>query len=72
MSPAILHVLAILIAVVAYVVLTVTGHDGNPVFVFIGGQGAGALVQLATNVKTDSGSQTDAVKVAAPRSTIGN
>lgn len=49
MTTTLVHLLTIAIAIGAYVALTVTGHDGNPVFVFIGGQGVGALIQKGTS-----------------------
>jgi len=48
MNSAVIHLLVLAIAIAAYVVLTITGNDGNPVFVFIAGQAVGAGVQKAT------------------------
>jgi hypothetical protein len=64
------HVVVLALAIAAYVVLTVTGHDGNPVFVFIGGQAVGAAVQAksVTNTPPSNG----AVVQAPSRTTIGN
>ena len=49
MSSGFAHIIVIALAIAAYVVLTVTGHDGNPVFVFVGGQAIGAGIQAVTN-----------------------
>lgn len=46
MAP-LIHLGLVVAALAAYVALTVTGNDGTPVFVFIGGQLAGAAVQAA-------------------------
>lgn len=62
------HLAALAIALAAYVVLTVTGHDGNPVFVFMGGQGAGLITQLVTESR--SSNNTPSVTPAPNRSTI--
>lgn len=42
------HVLLVVAALAAYVLLTVSGNDGNPVFVFVGGQLTGAAIQATT------------------------
>jgi hypothetical protein len=65
-SANVLHALLLTVAIAAYVVLTVTGHDGNPVFIFIAGQGAGYAIQ---NVSTTPPTNTT-VEVAPSRSTI--
>lgn len=43
-----IHAGLIVAALVAYVLLTVTGNDGTPVFIFVGGQVAGAAIQATT------------------------
>lgn len=65
------HLIALAIALAAYVVLTVTGHDGNPVFVFMGGQGAGLITQLVTNARSAENQNSNPSVTPAPnRSTI--
>lgn len=68
MTP-LIHLGVIVAAIIAYVVLTVTGHDGNPVFIFIGGQIAGAAIQNATT-KSNGNSLPTEITVAPDRSTI--
>lgn len=45
MRASLIHAALVVAALAAYVALTVTGNDGTPVFVFTGGQLAGAVVQ---------------------------
>ena len=42
------HLGLVALAICGYIVLTITGNDGNPVFVFTAGQLAGAAVQAKT------------------------
>ena len=40
-----MHGIVILVSIVSYTVLTVTGHDGTPLLTFVGGQVLGAAIQ---------------------------
>ena len=67
-SSNVLHAFLLAIAMIAYVVLTVFGHDGNPVFIFIAGQGAGYAIQNVSN--NGNGNQPTTVEIAPSRTTI--
>lgn len=72
-TAAILHAVLFVVAIVAYVVLTITGHDGNPVFLFFAGQVSGVLVQAtsqAVQVASENASNNSGLTVAPKRSTI--
>lgn len=69
MSSAVLHAILFALALTAYVVLTVTGHDGNPVFLFFAGQVSGAVIQSTKNGNGNS-TVNEPLQVAPKRSTI--
>lgn len=48
MSATTLHVVVAVVLVVAYTVLTVLGHDGNPLLVLLGGQAVGGGIQVVS------------------------
>lgn len=66
-SSNVLHAALLAIAIIAYVVLTVTGNDGNPVFIFIAGQGAGYAIQ---NVSSTPQPEVTPIAIAPPRTTL--
>lgn len=70
-TSAALHSIVLGLAIVAYVVLTLTGHDGNPVFLWIGGQVSGAAIQGVSAAKK-SASDNSPIQVAPSRSTLGS
>jgi hypothetical protein len=43
-----LHIEVLVVVVIAYVVLTALGHDGNPLLWWVGGQSSGGVIQAAT------------------------
>lgn len=66
MTTLLAHVIIVALAITAYVVLSVTGHDGTPVFVFIAGQGVGAAAQALTG----SNNEPPKLNLAPDRSTL--
>lgn len=54
MIEVILHGILAGLLIVGYIVLTALGHDGNALLAALGGQGAGAGIQLAGTRATTS------------------
>lgn len=52
MNEAILHSLLVIVGIVAYVILTSTGHDGNAVLTAVLGYAGGAGVSKASSIVT--------------------
>jgi len=55
-TTAIVHGVIVLGLVAAYVVVTVTGHDGTPLLGVLGGYASGAAAPLAITAATRPGS----------------
>lgn len=48
MTPALIHSVVAIAGIIAYIVLTLTGHDGNEVLVASLAYGGGAAIQAKT------------------------
>lgn len=56
-----LHSVAFICTLIVYCILTLFGHDANPVLGVLGGQGIGAIVQSSGNATANDVPQTQRI-----------